>query len=239
MPGAVLLASLMGSAHCAGMCSGLILALAPTRGSVISYHAGRLLGYSSLGFAAGYLGKVFFESNISFIMSWVTLILLSATLVYLGGRQFLNISFHANSRNFFSKMYHWFWVRLVPLKGTWTGIIALGILSAFLPCGWLYTFVVAAAATASPYSGLLMLSIFWLGTIPALSAAPFLVKNILLPLKHRAPRASGILLILAGFFTVFIRGGSLLAEEQKAKATQVTSPAAPQGCLLHKHLPTR
>lgn len=47
---------------------------------------------------------------------------------------------------------------------------AIGIVTTWLPCGWLYLFVLVAAATASPLSALMVMLAFWIGTLPALSA---------------------------------------------------------------------
>jgi sulfite exporter TauE/SafE len=72
---------------------------------------------------------------------------------------------------------------------------ALGLLSMFLPCGWLYTYVLAAAASQSPCSGALVMFLFWLGTIPALSAFPiFAKKAIALSNKTKQKVAGGILI---------------------------------------------
>ncbi|MBE7450024.1 MAG: sulfite exporter TauE/SafE family protein [Kofleriaceae bacterium] len=37
----------------------------------------------------------------------------------------------------------------------------LGLLSAALPCGWLWAFVVVAAGTGSPVGGALVMTAFW------------------------------------------------------------------------------
>jgi len=61
--GAVLVASLLGSLHCAGMCGGLVLFAVGSDGRPIkrtplhlAYHAGRGLAYTALGLAAGAIG---------------------------------------------------------------------------------------------------------------------------------------------------------------------------------------
>src|SRR5690606_26485689 len=56
-----------------------------------------------------------------------------------------------------------------------------GVLTALLPCGWLHGFVLAAAATRSASSGALLLSVFWLGTAPALLMSGTLARRVLKP----------------------------------------------------------
>ena len=46
--------------------------------------------------------------------------------------------------------------------------LSTGLLTAFLPCGWLYLFALKAAGTGSPLQGALFMIAFWLGSVPAL-----------------------------------------------------------------------
>ena len=52
-----LVAGLLGSTHCIGMCGGFAVALAVSRQHVALYHTGRVLGYAALGALAGALGQ--------------------------------------------------------------------------------------------------------------------------------------------------------------------------------------
>lgn len=47
---------------------------------------------------------------------------------------------------------------------------AIGLVTTLLPCGWLYLFVLVAAATASPVTATWVMAAFWIGTLPALTA---------------------------------------------------------------------
>ncbi len=48
--------------------------------------------------------------------------------------------------------------------------VAIGAITTWLPCGWLYLFVLVAAATAGVLPAMAVMFAFWLGTLPALSA---------------------------------------------------------------------
>ena len=80
--------------------------------------------------------------------------------------------------------------------------LTIGIVNGFLPCGWVYIFVIGAVATKSPLYSAVILFIFWLGTVPALSALPYIYKKTL----NRAPKklaiAAGILLIVVGLANI-------------------------------------
>ena len=48
--------------------------------------------------------------------------------------------------------------------------LAIGVVTTLLPCGWLYLFVLVAAATASVPTAMIVMVAFWIGTLPALTA---------------------------------------------------------------------
>ncbi|MNL30529.1 hypothetical protein D3C87_1522690 [compost metagenome] len=76
------------------------------------------------------------------------------------------------------------------------------MMTAFLPCGWLYTYVMAAVATRSPWAGLLVMSLFWLGGLPALSALPTMLKGGLAKAGLRQQKIGGAILVFAGLYSI-------------------------------------
>ena len=66
-----------------------------------------------------------------------------------------------------------------------TRALLIGLLTALLPCGWLYAFVVLAAGTGSPLGGVALMLAFWLGTVPALAAVGLGMQFIAGPLRRR------------------------------------------------------
>ena len=78
----------------------------------------------------------------------------------------------------------------------------VGLLTALLPCGWLYTYVVAAIATKSPWAGALTLFLFWLGGLPALSAVPFMIRKAVQEAGLRQQRIAGAVLVAAGIYSI-------------------------------------
>jgi sulfite exporter TauE/SafE len=47
-----------------------------------------------------------------------------------------------------------------------------GLISTWLPCGWLYVFAIAAAGAGGVAWGMLLMTAFWVGTLPLLSMVP-------------------------------------------------------------------
>jgi uncharacterized protein len=199
LPWAVLGASLIGSTHCVSMCGGLVMAVAKTRSSKVAYHLGRLTGYMSLGALGGLLGSQFMFAEKGFqpwqqLTSWIASLILGLGLLAMGVRVWRGGAPHFSilPGNLFPRLFSW-------SKGSAAGA---GLLTAFLPCGWLHTFVLGAVATQSPVRGALFLFMFWLGTLPALGLAPYLTERFLRPLSARAPRMAAIILITAGVVSI-------------------------------------
>jgi uncharacterized protein len=77
-----------------------------------------------------------------------------------------------------------------------------GLATTLLPCGWLYVFVAAAGGTGSAMSGMTLMFVFWLGTVPALLAVGAGAGRLLLPLRQRFPTLGAITILLMGVLAV-------------------------------------
>lgn len=216
VPLAVLTASLAGSGHCVSMCGGLVVASARSPSSWAAYHLGRLAGYLALGAAAGYVGgRALGASSGS---DWLAL----ASALALG------LGFVATGvRVWGGKLPH---VAILPagalnrLYRRAGGNAALtGALTALLPCGWLHVFVLGAAGTRSAWLGAGFLLLFWLGTVPALTATPWAVDRIFRPIARKAPRLAATLLILSGALTVGAKVAPLMSGPSGSAPTRETS----------------
>lgn len=223
--GAVALASLVGSGHCVGMCGVFATvasgALDGTHGGVSTtltvrgrrsmlagvsstgaYTLGRLTTYVTAGALAGLLGSALNFGGQAIGFQRAALVLAGATMILFGVLAFLRqlgiaiprpplpgILQHAVGQGHRTAMG----LRPVPRA------LLIGLLSTFLPCGWLYAFVVIAAGTADARSGALVMAAFWLGTVPALAAVGLGARALIQPLRAKAPALVAVLpLIIAG-----------------------------------------
>lgn len=190
----------MGSAHCVGMCGPLLLQFSR---NLAYYHLGRLLAYVGLGALAGWLGESLLPwswLNVTATVTLVIFFLFSAYRVWRGGGEVTFLP-RALTRRLER-----------PLK--WashygqahrSGMLALGLLTSLLPCGWLHAFLAAAVGSASPVRGALVLFAFWAGTVPALAMSQSLLRRILIPVGKRYPVAVAILLLFAAVGTIAVR----------------------------------
>ena len=178
---AVLLASLAGSPHCAGMC-GVFVAMACgfDRGKPaahvrlqMAYHGGRLAGYAALGAVAGALGSAIDLGARAAGLQHAAAILAATTMLVVGGVWLLRESGirlpHVPTPALVRQAFR-AGVARADGFGPAGRALSIGLLTALLPCGWLWAFALIAAGTASPAWGALVMATFWIGTVPILAA---------------------------------------------------------------------
>jgi len=177
------------------MCGPLVLQTSPKSVERYLYHIGRLLAYLSLGALAGALGGWLFLETFTPILAILTAGFLSLIFLWNG------IQLWTGSSAFspLQKIHRWFWNgRVARRQNRQMQSFLMGISSGILPCGWLYSFVLAALATQNILLGALVLFFFWLGTLPALMSLAWGVKKIFSPLRQKAPRLTATAFILTG-----------------------------------------
>ena len=214
----VLIASLAGSPHCVGMCGPLVaMAMRNKEGGKtgamghLGYHGGRLLSYVLLGLAAGALGGALNLGGSLLGFQKVALTASAFFLIAFGLHQLLK--FWAPARRWLpkrkqgqgpgllSRLYFALNRRLGSFKPA-TRASALGLLSALLPCGWLYAFAAVAAGTGSAPLGALAMGAFWLGTVPLLGAFGLGIQKLLGPLERHLPVATALVLVATGLLVL-------------------------------------
>ncbi len=225
--GAVVTASVLGSMHCVGMCGPLAL-WASGAGDGNSrlafntslYHFGRLLTYATVGFFAGLLGQltdlggeVLGVQLAAARIVGVIMVVMGLTQVfkwwalYRGSVRSVSVK-PSNSLPKPSIVSKWL-VSLRPrvfsLKPP-TRALVTGLLTALLPCGWLYLFALFAAGTGHWLSGSIVMASFWLGSVPALVAVVMSTKLLAGRLRQFVPVAIALMMIVAGGFTMAGRG---------------------------------
>lgn len=204
VPSSVLAASILGSWHCVGMCGGLITASTHSIKTTISYHLSRLFGYVLLGFLSSILGA-FFVLKSNHTLSNAAFILISVYFIFLG----ISLMFgKSTTLHFKSKYIETILSKLLKNQIKEKSIFyagCIGFFSVFLPCGWLYLFVLASVQIKNPLIAASTLGLFWLGTLPALLISPLIIQKFLNPIRKYLPRFSGLILILLGIITLLYR----------------------------------
>ncbi len=214
----VLVASLLGSLHCAGMC-GPLVAVAVGDTSVttnglramlhVAYHGGRLVTYSLVGAVCGLIGASIDWGGSVVGVQRLAAFLLGGTMVAVG---LLGLMRYSGVR--LPRLPHGGRVQKWVVSGQRIAFgmrplpraLAIGLLTAFLPCGWLYMFAIVAASTSSAISGAAVMAVFWLGSVPVLTLLGISVQTLAGTVGKRVPLLISLVIVLLGIYTI---GGRL------------------------------
>ena len=211
IPLAIITASIIGSTHCVLMCSPIALIVKKNNYSFILYNLGRLISYLTLGLAAGFLGNKIIHSDHS-NLSILFLILISLIYIFIGIRLIFNIPIHFSYlKNFNNHLFK----PLSLFSNKNIKSLFIGIANGFIPCGWLYIFVLGSITTKNPIYGAIFMFLFWLGTLPALSFLPLINSKINLKLHPLINRniIAGVILIFLGLTNTILNNGIIEVAE--------------------------
>lgn len=217
------LVGLLGGGHCVGMCGGIVSAVSmhlPSQPKnvpkkpqkilfLIAYNLGRILSYTLAGMLAGLIGASSFFLNhvlpiqhLLYLMSSLMLILLG---LYLAGFWYGITTIENAGRALWAKLQPYS-KRYIPVQNLKQAFF-LGGLWGWLPCGLVYSVLIAAMATGSALNGGLLMLAFGLGTLPTLLAMGMTAVKLKAALQNVwVRRTSGLLVLgfgLAGILRLF------------------------------------
>ena len=205
---AIFIASLLGSSHCAGMCGAFALFATETAESGSTpiarwklhalYNIGRLLTYLALGLAAGAAGAAIDLGSSGVGIQRAAAAIAALIMIGFGGVSLLR-ALGVQIARFpvpqtllaLSRAGHARALGFSPRARA----ISVGLLTTLLPCGWLYAFVVASAATGSPVAGAGTMAVFWLGTLPVMATLAVGARFLAGPLRAHLPLLTNVLVV--------------------------------------------
>ncbi|MEQ9561021.1 MAG: sulfite exporter TauE/SafE family protein, partial [Woeseiaceae bacterium] len=201
----------LGSTHCLGMCGAIVVLFEEQAadGSRLLrrflYNAGRLGFYAVLG-GIGAAGISLLAKSAGADAALLVLRILAGLLVIALG---LNLLFDVGVLQFVERGGARLWRFLSPLArhvlpvSTPARALAAGFIWGALPCGLVYSAVAMAATTGNVAGGMLVMLVFWLGTMPALLFAGASAAKIAAWRRQRRVRhVAGALLIAIGLFAL-------------------------------------
>ncbi len=178
--GVAVLTGLLGGVHCAGMCGGIVSALATGQRATgtawlvhLCYNLGRIASYTVAGAVAGTVGSLgllldeFLPVQIALYVA-ANLLLIGLGL-YLAGIRGPVSSLERLGSHFWSALKP-FTRRFLPADSP-AKALALGMLWGWLPCGLVYTMVFTALLSGGSLSGATVMFAFGIGTLPNLMLA--------------------------------------------------------------------
>lgn len=208
---AAFLLGLFSSAHCVGMCGGIMGALSmavPANAKarrwiiLLSYNLGRIFSYALMGVIVGAFSRQITEAGGAVWLRWLAGLLLIAMGLYLANWW--------RGLTYLETGGRYLWAYLQPLGKALMPVdnaakaIALGGIWGWLPCGLVYSALVYAMAQGHSTGGGLVMFAFGLGTLPSVLATGFAAQQLGRLLQRRQIRWSfAVLVILFGLWTIW------------------------------------
>ena len=220
------LVGLLGGVHCAGMCGGIVSALAlqmpgksATGGAAwtihLAYNLGRITSYALAGALMGALGSFGLLLDKSLPVQLALYVAANLMMVALG----LYLTGISGALAFTERAGQWLWRRIQPATRRFLPVrgpaqaFPLGLLWGWLPCGLVYSVLAMALLTGSALRGAATLLAFGLGTLPNLMLAGLLLARFRSVIQGRALRLGAGLLVLGfgvyGLLNAATLGGKL------------------------------
>jgi len=214
----VLIASLIGSVHCAAMCGAFTCLYADetaTRSVALQrhlgYNGGRLLAYLLLGSIAGMFGAAINQATgvtrlAAFVAGGLMMLWGINGILAARGTSLLHAPVPGSWRHAMGAA-----LRRVSHQPPMTRAVATGLFTALLPCGWLYVFVVTAASTGTPLKSAALMAVFWIGTLPMMLAVGAGAQRVLGRYRQQLPVVSAATVFLLGALSIVLhlRGVSM------------------------------
>jgi len=216
---------LVGSAHCAGMCGPIALALplksdnwfTRVSGGLV-YNAGRIITYMILGAIFGLLGKGLhmagFQLWASIVIGILMIVMVVVPLIFkkLPSLNSLFEGYSARLSGGFRNMFR---------TGGTISLFGICLLNGILPCGLVYVAVSGAINSGDVVSAMLYMALFGAGTIPVMLAVSLAGTMISLRLRIFVNKLSPYVIVLLGILFI-LRGLSLGIPYLSPKAEALT-----------------
>jgi sulfite exporter TauE/SafE len=218
---AALLAGLLGSAHCLGMCGGISGLFAVNAGVAtlrrqlpfaLSYNFGRVTSYAVLGVIVGSVGSVIVKASPSLAIG---IRLFSGIIIMLVG---LKVAFDLRLLNVIERMGGTLWSKISPAAQKLVPVTSLpkayglGLVWGWLPCGLVYSVLMIAATSAQPVAGAATMVAFGIGTMPAMVLTGLGAARLSELMRRRHTRIGlGLLIVVMGLVTIAMPVTKLVA----------------------------
>lgn len=205
----ILMAGLLGSSHCVGMCGGFALTIGSTANAwqlnlrrQLLFTLGRLFTYTSFGAAAGFVGWRMQDSIPSIVNIPATFAIVAGLfLVYQGLAALGALPWTRRTGRASTCLGGTFLATFLTSPG-WTNVFLAGLFTGFLPCGLLYGMLALAASSQSVLLGGAAMLVFGIGTAPIMMLTGFSGSVLGLATRRRLLRLAACCVVLTGLISV-------------------------------------
>ncbi len=190
---AAVLAGLVGSPHCVGMCGSFALACGGRLDHTVAWHAGKTFTYAFLGALAGWIGhSVPGPTWVATAVSAILVVWFAAGLAGVVPEPALRIP---GLTRFATR---------AATRGDLASRFVFGMANGLLPCGLVYATLGIAVASGDPLTGAAAMTAFGLGTTPALAAFGLGARRLARD-RVWVRRSMALLVLIAGLWVVLQR----------------------------------
>ena len=234
----VFLSGVLGSAHCIGMCGGIAATMSLGTRSVTGallrqgcWSLGRTMTYVFLGVTAAAIGTRFLQTQGNTIWWQAVFAIVAGLLLMTQGLHaagWISWSIRRKSgvpcvtRTVFSQFF---------TGGSSVSVFVAGLLTGFLPCGLVYSFLALAASSGSVVKGVLIMLSFGLGTIPVMLITGAGLSGATIGIRRKLIRVAAISVLVTGLMTT-ARGITFAARGNASKAAESCPVCAPPPVVL-------
>ncbi|MEZ6058662.1 MAG: sulfite exporter TauE/SafE family protein [Planctomycetaceae bacterium] len=220
----ILLAGMLGSSHCVGMCGGFALILGMRQesrvGRVVSqslYTLGRVFTYAVMGALAGAFGAKLSQSVSDWINVPATLSLVAGLFLIWQGLVAAGVRLWRTPD---TKTHKTPCLMATGFRSILQGpgrvnVFLAGLLTGLLPCGLVYGFLSLAASTGDLVQGSLTMIAFGVGTAPLMIATGLSGALLSVVARQRLLRVAAVCVVVTGALTV-VRGAGFVRSFQSA-----------------------
>ena len=220
------LVGLLGGVHCLAMCGGLVSALTVGLDRRVRNHVGRLLpfqlaynlgrigGYAIAGALFGGIGAVLLRVDSIQVVGRILYGLAGLVMILLG----LYLAGWWPAWGAIERLGQGLWRRLQPLGSRLLPVrrlrdaLLLGLIWSSIPCGLVYSVLITAVSTGSPWAGAGVMLSFGVGTLPNLLGIGMLAGAAARVAGNPwVRRLSGIIVIAFGVYALSELAGGELA----------------------------
>ena len=230
----IFVSGVLGSAHCIGMCGGIAATMSLGTRSVTEallrqgcWSLGRTLTYMFLGVMASAIGAKFLKSQGNAIWLQAMFAIVAGLLLIMQGLHAAGwLSWRVRrrsglpcvTRTVFSQFFR---------GGSSAGVLIAGLLTGFLPCGLVYSFLALAASSGSVAKGVLIMLCFGLGTIPVMLVTGAGLSMATTGIRRKLIRVAAVSVVVTGLMTA-ARGIVFAAHGEQTNSVQ-SCPVCPAG----------
>ena len=222
----------IGSFHCVGMCGPIALALPLNQSSyltkvsgVLLYNLGRMFTYALFGGLFGLLGQSLVIAGFQQITS-ITLGVAILLMVVLPNQFFSKYQLMSSIYSYMGKLKQM--LSSLFKKSSYPSLFFIGTLNGLLPCGLVYLGIAVAIATGDSLQGSLFMSVFALGTFPAMVSLSFLGNTISINFRKKINKVIPVYVV--GTALLFILRGMNLGIPYISPEMSTTKPQVHNCC---------